>query len=137
MKKVITISLFLCLFLCVVTSCANQYSVTTNLDKENFKHYFSPGKVKIYQQESDITSAKTYLGSVDGEDCQKELHHEVPNEINARTNARRKAYDLNANAIVFSGCALIDDNSANKQCVATVVCYGKAFQIKDTQLTNH
>ncbi|MCO4799497.1 MAG: rcsF protein [Colwelliaceae bacterium] len=130
MKKSIIVKLLsLALLPLLIFSCANRYSVSTNLDRENFKHYFSPSKVKIYQDEQSITGKYRYIGSVDGEDCQKKVHHQVPDEVIARTDARRKAFQLGANAIVFTGCALIEKNEANKQCVSTKVCYGKAYQI--------
>jgi len=117
----------------ILAACVNRYSVSTNLDAENFAKYFSPSQVTIYQSEQDILTDHRYLGSVEGEDCQAKAHHQAPDEITARTQARKKAYQLGANAIVFTGCALIEKNEANKQCLATRVCYGKAYQVKLTK----
>lgn len=116
----------------LLTSCANQLSVSTNFDKENFQHYFSPGKVTVYQESADIIKKATFLGLVEGEDCQQKKHHEAPSNALARTDARRRAYNINANAIVFTSCTLVNDNEADKQCVASTVCFGKAFHIKPT-----
>lgn len=123
----------------LVTACASQYQVKTNLDKSNFKDYFSPTAVTIYPDEQSMLKTKDskknqttkfqYLGAVEGDDCQEKTHHQAPDEINARTDARRKAYDLGANAIIFSGCALIEKNDADKKCLATTVCYGRAYQL--------
>jgi RcsF protein len=120
----------LILLVWLLSACTNQYSVSTNLDKDNFKHYFSPSEVVIYQDESNIIGKYRYLSSVEGEDCQKESHLQAPDEIVARTNARRKAYQVGANAIVFTGCVLIEKDINDKQCLSTKVCYGKAFQVE-------
>ncbi|MDO6428223.1 Rcs stress response system protein RcsF [Thalassotalea sp. 1_MG-2023] len=113
----------------LISACTNQYAVNTNLDKENFSQYFSPASVTIYQNEQEFTAKYKSLGGVEGESCQRKAHHELPNEIDARTQARSAAYQLGANAIIFSGCTLIEDNQANKQCIRTRVCYGRAFFI--------
>ncbi|GAA6206620.1 MULTISPECIES: Rcs stress response system protein RcsF [Thalassotalea] len=126
------------LILCFITACSSRYQVQTNLDNLNFKDYYSPAAVTIYQNEQSMLKNKNtessqaapkyqYLGAVEGDDCQEKAHHQAPDEINARTNARRKAYDLGANAIIFSGCALIEKNEADKKCLATTVCYGRAY----------
>lgn len=116
-----------------ITSCASQYQVSTNLDQENFQRYFSPTEVTIYQDESEIKTQFRYLAAVEGESCQVKAHHQPANEIAARTDARRKAFNLGANAIVFSGCTLIENNIADKQCVTTRVCYGKSYQVEKAQ----
>lgn len=108
--------------------CAQISEVNTNLDQENFTHYFSPTEVKIFRDELSFQTKSKMLGMVEGEHCQLKAHHAVPDEIEARTMARRKAYQLGANAIVFSGCAAIEKNS---QCHAAVVCYGKAYFVED------
>jgi RcsF protein len=112
-----------------LTACSMGYSVSTNVDKSNFKQYFSPAKVRIYQNESQFNGRATLLGIVEGEDCQVKAHHRQPDKVEARTQARRKAYQMHANAIVFTGCALIEKDKASKQCLSSVVCYGKAYQV--------
>lgn len=138
MNNAMLIKLFFLISLpLLLTACASRYTVTTNLDNESFTHYFSPAKVIIYKDEkSMLTDSREkkqqkfrYLGSVEADDCQAKPHHQAPDEINARTQARRQAYKLGANAIVFSGCALIENNKADKQCVATTVCYAKAYHV--------
>lgn len=112
-----------------ITSCANIDNISTNLDKENFDNYFAPSKVKILSSESELDSNSRLLGIVEGEDCQAKAHFAEPDEINARTQARGKAYELGANAIIFTGCAnIIPEN--NKQCVAIKLCYGKAYLVE-------
>lgn len=120
-----------------MTSCSTQ-NVSTNLDKENFSDYFSAGNVEIYKSEKDINARYQFIGAVEGQDCQIKAHHAVPDEINARTQARRQAFDNQANGIVFSNCALLTQeqlaqlNSSNdaQQCYAIVICYAKAYAIE-------
>jgi len=131
-KKLFTFILF-----AFVTSCSSQY-VSTNLDKDNFSNYFSASKVRIYQSEKDIIGSYKLIGSVEGQDCQIKPHHAEPDKVNARTQARQQAFTLNANGVVFTGCALLGQeelaqlNNSNdaRQCNAIVICYAKAFVIE-------
>ncbi|MCJ8319871.1 MAG: rcsF protein [Colwellia sp.] len=126
--------LFALLLAYLLSSCSSNYTVSTNLDRNNFKDYFSPSKVTIYQNEKEIGKHFNFIGLVEGEDCQLKAHHAQPNEINARTNARRIAFEKQANAIIFTGCAIIDSTINNPspqkpQCLSTLVCYGKIYQV--------
>lgn len=112
------------------TGCAKINDISTNLDRENFKNYFSPTKVKIVATEQDFTGKYKFLALVEGESCQEKAHHAAPNEIDARTAARRKAYKLGANAIIFSQCVTIEDDKAAKYCLASTVCYGRAYKVE-------
>lgn len=120
-----------------ITSCSNRY-VSTNLDAENFNQYFSASKVHIYPSENNIDGRYQFIATVEGQDCQVKPHHAIPNEINARTQARQQAASMQANGIVFSKCALLPPmqlaqlNNSNdaKQCHAIVICYGKAYAIE-------
>ncbi|WP_206486552.1 Rcs stress response system protein RcsF [Thalassotalea sp. G2M2-11] len=111
----------------LLSGCAQHYSISTNLDKQNFSEYFSATKVKIYQEKQIQTLNARYLAAVEGESCQSKASHDSANEIDARTHARRNAYQLGANAIVFSGCALLQTAQTDKKCITTRVCYGKAY----------
>ncbi|WP_114327044.1 Rcs stress response system protein RcsF [Candidatus Colwellia aromaticivorans] len=121
----------------LISSC-NSSHISTNLDKENFSDYFSASKVKIYKQEKDIKTHHNYIGVVEGQDCQVKPHHAVPDEINARTQARRQAFEQQGNAVIFTGCALLtseqlvklNNSSDAQQCHAIVICYAKAFAIE-------
>ena len=117
----------------LTTSCAKINDVSTNLDRENFKNYFSPTKVNIVKKEQDFTGKYKFLGLVEGESCQEKAHHALPNEIDARTEARRNAYKLGANAIIFSQCVMIEEDKAAKYCLASTVCYGRAYQVEQTK----
>lgn len=120
----------------LLTSCSSNF-VSTNIDKDNFSDYFAVSKVEIYQSEQDIKTHYQLVGIVEGQDCQIKAHHAAPDEINARTEARRKAYNQQANAIVFSKCALLpheqlaqlNNSSDAQQCHAIVICYAKAYTI--------
>jgi len=120
----------------LLTGCNNSY-VSTNLDEENFSHYFSASNVKIYQHENEIKTHYQYLGVIEGQDCQIKPHHAAPDEVNARTQARQQAFKQEANGVVFTGCVLLTPqqlsqlNQSNEaqQCHAIVICYAKAFTI--------
>lgn len=116
----------------LTVGCAKINDISTNLDRDNFKHYFSPTKVKIVESEKELTGKYKFVGLVEGESCQAKAHHAAPNEIDARTEARRKAYELEANAIIFSRCVMIEEDQAAKYCVASTVCYGRAYQVEQS-----
>jgi len=121
----------------LLTNCASN-SISTNIDKENFDQYFSAAKVKIYSSEKEFNGRYQFISSVEGQDCQVKPHHAIPDEINARTQARKQAFEQQANGIVFSGCALLtheqlsqlNDSNDAKQCHAIVICYAKAYAIE-------
>ncbi|PHR80648.1 MAG: rcsF protein [Colwellia sp.] len=125
------------IFVIILTSCSSSY-VTSNLDKNNFTQYFSASQVEVYSQETDIKTRHNYIGVVEGQDCQVKPHHAAPDEINARTQARRQAFEQQANGIIFTGCALLtsqqlaqlNSSSDAQQCHAIVICYARAFLIE-------
>lgn len=125
MQKIL--SLCLVIFLC---SCAENYRVSTNLDKKNFENYFGPSHVHMYDDESQFQQySYEYIGLVEGEDCQEKDYLAKPDEVRARTDARLKAYKLGANGIVFSNCVIVDKTSDAEMCVSTAICYGSAYKI--------
>lgn len=136
-KKLFITSLIILTTSILITSCSNRY-VSTNLDQENFEQYFSASKVKIYNSEKDINARYQFIDSVEGQDCQIKPHHAIPDEINARTRARQKAFEKNANGVVFSGCALLTQDQLAQlsksndaqQCHAIIICYAKAYAIE-------
>jgi len=113
----------------IITSlagCAKISKVSTNLDAENFKNYFAPIGVTIVENESSFSGKYKMIAGIEGSNCQAKAHHAAPDKIEARTEARKKAYELGANAIVFSGCVAVKTN----QCHANIICYGKAYQVE-------
>lgn len=134
--------LVLALSAVLLISCNSNYTVSTNLDRTNFQDYFSPSKVVIYQSEKDISQRYKFIGLVEGEDCQLKAHHAAPDKINARTNARKQAFKQQANAIIFTGCATIDaamlsQSPEKQQCLSTLICYGKAYQVDNNAEKTH
>ncbi|WOH38071.1 Rcs stress response system protein RcsF [Thalassotalea fonticola] len=106
-------------------ACANGPSVETNLDKENFEEYFAAGNVTVYQNEDDLPGKVISLGLVEGESCKAKENDAPANAADARTMAREKSASMDANAVIFTSCTLIED----QQCLEMMVCYGKAFQV--------
>jgi len=122
-KQVIALSI---IAISTLAGCAKISQISTNLDAENFKNYFAPTSVKIVESETDFIGKYKLIGGVEGSNCQEKAHHSAADKIEARTDARQKAYDLGANAIVFSGCVSVQTN----QCHANIICYGKAYQVE-------
>jgi RcsF protein len=118
---------FTSLTLLALVGCSGNYGFESNLKGDNFTEYFSASEVKIYEHENTFNAPHKYLGIVEGDDCQAKTHLAKPDKINARTAARKAAFQLNANAIVFTSCVDIE----SKQCVAQIVCYAKAYQVSD------
>lgn len=114
------------LFSLAVVGCAKISTISTNLDPENFKHYFAPSKVAIVESESQFVGPYAFVEGVEGESCQEKPHLAAPTMEEARSEARRNAFDLGANAIVFSGCTTVKTD----QCYSTLICYGKAYQVE-------
>jgi len=147
-KTLVIVSAFSALLL---TSCTNNYTFTSNLNKENIKEYFGPAQVVIYNHEGELPQPYTYTGLVEGQDCQIKPHHAQPDKKVARTEARRLAYKRGANAVIFTSCAMLFDKGSDKkanvnnskkdniinsndtdnndvlQCHALMVCYGKSY----------
>lgn len=119
--------IFTTLIALLLCSCASITSVKTNLDGENFRNYFAPTSVEIFNDEQKFPSQYTFIAGVEGQSCQETPEHVVADEITARTDARKNAYQLKANAIVFSSCTTI----STKQCHQQVICYGKAYRINN------
>lgn len=109
----------------LLASCSGNYTFNSNVKAETAKEYFSASKVKIFNDETEFMSSFHYVGLVEGDDCQQDQHLAPPDVINARTQARQAAYKQKANAVIFTSCVDIE----TKQCVAQVVCYGKAYQL--------
>lgn len=117
--KVVTLGCIL-----LTTSCAN-FTTSTNLDRSNFEEYFAPSKVKIYKSVEELPQQRQYIGVIEGEDCQISERDEKVDLIDARTNARRIANKLEANAIIFSQCV----NVKNRSCADLLICYAHAYKV--------
>lgn len=129
MKQVRFSLLLLIITSFLLSACSGNYTFSSNLDSDNFHEYLKPSKVVIYENEKNILSEYKLIGIVEGESCQLKAHHAPPNEIDARTQARAKAFDIGANGIVFTSCIQIED----MQCSDLLVCYGQAYIIASKQ----
>ncbi len=109
----------------MLSSCSN-YTFTTNVDKQNFTNYFATGAVTVYENNEKLPALKEYIGMVDGESCQASKDKAPASKVEARTAARKKAYKLTANAVVFTGCA----SEKTKQCQQLIICYAQAYKVK-------
>lgn len=119
------VALTVALLTSMLGACSGNYTFESNVKADTAKQYFSASKVKIFKDEAEFRSSFQYVGLVEGEDCQKEQHLAPPDVINARTQARQVAFLQQANAVIFTSCVDIE----TKQCVAQVVCYGKAYRL--------
>lgn len=135
----ITLKMALTIFVLLLTaSCSSKYTVSTNLDKENFTNYFAASQVTVYENNQTLPSPNQYIGLVEGLDCQLKAHHASPTELIAKQAARRKAFEINANGVVFTSCSLIEHEQlqrvTGKHCLSTLVCYGKAYRIGEKEV---
>lgn len=110
-----------------ISACSGNYSFNTNLDRENFEEYFKAGNVQIITEDDLPHLNYRELGLVEGEACQAKPHHDEPSEADARTDARRKAAEMGANAVMFETCLLTKPE--NDTCVSVRLCYGRAMVI--------
>ncbi len=105
--------------------CSSNYEFSSNLDKENFDNYFAVGKVKTYASANDLPEDNELVGVFEGASCQEKAHLAEPDEIDAKNMAKRKAHALDANAIIFSDCVMVESTA----CVQELLCYGKAYKV--------
>ncbi|MBL4910014.1 MAG: rcsF protein [Alteromonadaceae bacterium] len=124
-KQLVTFITFICSSL-LLSSCSN-YTFSTNIDKQNFTNYFAAGAVTVYENDAQLPAFKDYIGMVDGEACQSKKNSAPVSKSDARTAARKKAYKIKANAVVFTGCA----TNQTKQCQQLIICYAKAYHVKN------
>jgi len=140
--KAYSVNILVCSFLVLLSSCAHlskNYTVSTNIDGENFKEYFSASRVTVFKNEKEIPSPYKLLGLVEGEDCKVKHHHAAPTKVIAKQTTKTNAFNKGANGIIFTSCTLLDSQkfekqngiqSAGKQCLASFVCYGKAYKFQ-------
>ena len=106
----------------------SSFEFKTNLDPQNFKEYFKPSAATEVT-DADIENKPTHLlGVVEGLSCQVTEDDPVATEANARTDARKKAADLGANAIKFGKCVRLENTPA---CKVSVSCYANAIAVDD------
>ncbi|MED5524442.1 Rcs stress response system protein RcsF [Gallaecimonas pentaromativorans] len=114
----------------LLTGCAGDYQVNTNLDKERISDYFTPGKVEVVG--SDALAGQRYkiLGLVSGESCQEEANLPPAQASDARTDARTQAAKMGANAIVIRQCLSLSGKEAAPGCLTQVICQAQAIEME-------
>lgn len=110
----------------VITGCSSDYTFSTNLDRENFRDYFAPSRIKVYQSISPPAQFKS-LGKIVGESCKRQDNDVPPTIDAARIDAQRQASRIGANALIIEHCSTIKGKEA-KPCVEVVRCSGQAIQ---------
>ena len=117
------------LMLTLLSGCS-LFQVNTNLDKKNFTEYFKPSSVAVMDKTQVLDVDAKPIGTVEGESCQTDDTQPIPNITDAQTSARKKVADMGGNAVEFSKCAPVP---ASSECIARLVCYGQAYQVKDSE----
>ncbi len=109
----------------LLSACSN-FEFSSNLDKDNFDEYFKPSQVTVYEKSQLNNLDYVYIAGVEGSSCQEEEIDRPADIKQARTNARIKAAELNANGIVFQSCITFEQDAA---CVSNIICYAKALDV--------
>lgn len=107
-----------------LTGCATTFSSNDDPNQDKMTEYFSASKVRIYNNEQELPKPYKFLGLVEASDCQLSPDLIAPDAINARTNARQQAFKQKADAIIFTGCTLIEP----KGCHQELMCVGKIYR---------
>lgn len=109
----------------LLSACASDYQVNTNLDRQNFENYFKPSSVIIYNADT-LPEGSQRLTDVTGTSCQATPEDVPASGADARTQARIKAADVGANALVIDVCDSEVD-TRNPNCSELITCFGRAF----------
>ncbi len=124
----LTVIPFVALASLCLASCQGGVSFESNLDPNNVIDYLKPGSLEevTYQELGD----RPYIskGFVAGLSCQVKERDFIANETDARNDARNKAVELGANAIVFNKCIRVQKTEA---CLESVTCYADALFVKE------
>ncbi|WP_417760154.1 Rcs stress response system protein RcsF [Shewanella sp.] len=113
------------LSLLLLSGCSN-YTFHSNLDKDEINNYFKPSQVTLYENRMP-DAPYTALGMIEGTDCQIDENASPASLANARTDARRKAADKNANGIIMQKCAAIPEPAEG--CFSRTLCIGQAIKV--------
>lgn len=103
-------------------------SVHTNLNPSNFTDYFKASGVDVVTYEELDGSNYMLIGGVHGLSCQEDEDDFPANEADARTELKRNAVDMGANALVINKCIRAAETGA---CSLSVTCYGDALYVKN------
>lgn len=119
---------FLLICAALLLNACSGYSFHTNLDPSNFKEYYKPSGVTVVDDEALANKPYKNKGLVTGLSCQARTSDPVVTVAEARTDAKIKAVDLNANAIRFKKCVRLENTPA---CVVSWSCYADALIINE------
>lgn len=108
-------------------ACSN-FEFKSNLAPSNFKEYFKPSAVSEVNDEMIANTPSRSVGFVEGLSCQISENTAIATEAEARTEARRKAADLGANAIKFGKCVHLRETPA---CYVSITCYADALVVDE------
>ncbi|GAA4874374.1 Rcs stress response system protein RcsF [Ferrimonas pelagia] len=112
------------LSLLLLAGCSTDLSFSSNLDKDNFDDYFAAGQVKLLDT---IPPQAKRLGLVEGQSCQSGPQYPIPTPAEARTDLRKQAAALGANAVQLQLCTELEPG--DNGCLASMVCYGEALEL--------
>ncbi|ADN75185.1 lipoprotein, putative [Ferrimonas balearica DSM 9799] len=108
----------------LLTGCAGDYAINSNLSRDNFEQYFAPSQVALLSADTPIGNA-TVLGLVEGISCQSDNRDVPANDADARTDMRLQAGKLGADAVRLHQCLALEEQPG---CVAARACYGQAIK---------
>ncbi len=126
MKKIVLLSLAAA---ALAAGGCSGVSVRTNLNPGNFTDYFKASGVDVVTYEELEGSNYVRLGTARGLSCQEDADSFPANEADARTELKRHAVDMGANALVINQCIRAAETGA---CSLSVTCYGDALYVKDS-----
>ena len=113
-------------FTTILLSACSNLKFSSNVDKQNFDDYFKPSQVSVYEKSQLTDLDYQFIGAVDGSSCQLEEKDRPADIKEARTNARIRAAEMQANGIVFQSCLTF---KKDKACVSNIICYGRAINV--------
>ncbi len=112
---------------CLLTACSSV-SFDSNLNPHNFSEYFKPSQVETVTYAELADKTYSVLGAVHALSCQQNADDFPANAADARTELKRKAADMGANALVIHQCVRAEDTGA---CTLSVTCYGDAIYVPE------
>ncbi len=116
--------------LAVLTGGCTGYSFDANINPMHVIDYLKPALLE--EVTYDDLGDRPYIskGVVAGLSCRINERDFIANETDARNDARDKAVELDANAIVFLQCVRLEDTPA---CLESVTCYADALFVQEQE----
>lgn len=130
LKKIMKHQVLISLLAPAALLCAcESVSFSSNIDPRNFANYYKPSMVQVVTYESLGTTPYRVIGEVKGMSLQERDVDLPANEADARTDLKKKAVDMGANALVIHKCITIKDSET--VALSSVTCYGDALVIHE------